>query len=294
MVSVGLTRSLKAAFLNQWNILLFLGGMGFALMSGQPDVAIPLVLAGEIGYLGLLGTHPKFRRYVEAQAAKAARGEERESSEVAYRRMMNSLPRPLFQRFDSLRKRCTELRQLAMDMRGPGLADEPAPLEDFHLSGLDRLLWLYLRLLFTQHSLEQFRSKTDESKIADDIRELEGRLAELQKNPRDLQNQRLIKVIEDNLETSRSRLANYQRVEQNYELVLYEIDRLENKIRSLSELAVNRHEPSYITGQIDQAAESMEQTEKTIGDLQFATGLQSVDEEVPQILRRPSMRVEGS
>jgi len=56
---------IKTAFLNQWNLLLFAGGMGFAALSGRPDITIPLVLAGEAAYLGLLGTHPKFQSFVE-------------------------------------------------------------------------------------------------------------------------------------------------------------------------------------------------------------------------------------
>ena len=89
---------------------------------------------------------------------------------------------------------------------------------------------------------------------------------------------------EDNLQTSRDRLANLQRARDNYELVKLEIDRLENKIRSLSELAVNRQEPDYISGQVDQVAASMMETEKTMNDLQFVTGLDTVDD-APELLR---------
>ena len=70
----------------------------------------------------------------------------------------------------------------------------------------------------------------------------------------------------------------------NYDLVKLEIDRLENKIRSLSELAVNRQEPDYISGQVDQVAASMLETEKTMNELQFVTGLESVDE-APSLLQ---------
>ena len=62
-----------------------------------------------------------------------------------------------------------------------------------------------------------------------------------------------------------------------------EIDRLENKIQSLSELAVNRQEPNFISGQVDQVADSMMETEKTMNDLQFATGLDAVDD-APELL----------
>ena len=84
--------------------------------------------------------------------------------------------------------------------------------------------------------------------------------------------------IEDNLQTSRDRLSNLQRGRGNFDLVKLEIDRLESKIRSLSELAVNRQEPDYISGQVDQVAASMMETEKTMNELQFVTGLESVDE----------------
>ena len=68
---------LKAAFLGHWNLLVFLSSMAFALVSGYGDVLLPLVLAGEIAYVGLLGSHPKFQSYVDAQAAKAPAGPER-------------------------------------------------------------------------------------------------------------------------------------------------------------------------------------------------------------------------
>ena len=63
-----------------------------------------------------------------------------------------------------------------------------------------------------------------------------------------------------------------------------EIDRLENKIRSLSEIAVNRQEPEFISGQVDQVAESMMETERTMSDLAVFTGLDHVAEQTPALL----------
>ena len=72
---------LKAAFTNRWNLLAFFGSLGFALLSGRADIFAPLVLAGELAYVGLLGTHPKFQNYVDAQAAKASRQQSAATSE---------------------------------------------------------------------------------------------------------------------------------------------------------------------------------------------------------------------
>ena len=104
-----------------------------------------------------------------------------------------------------------------------------------------------------------------------------------EENPR---RQKARQTIEDNLATSRARLANLRKARENHELVQLEIDRLENKIQSLSELAVNRQEPDFISDQVDSVAESMLETERTMNDLQFATGLLEVDEDIPELVTR--------
>jgi hypothetical protein len=275
---------LKAAFMNHWNLLAFLGGTVFALISGQPDVLLPVVAAGEITYLGMLASHPKFQSYVEAQDAKEARTANSESTQQALERITSSLPKELLDRFLALRARCLELQQIAADVKHTGQHDADLPLESFQVAGLDRLLWIHLRLLFTHHALYRFLKQTGEEQIKADIQRLETRLAELPATASGDQQQRVRKALEDNLQTSRDRLTNLQRARDNFDLVKLEIDRLENKIRSLSELAVNRQEPEYISGQVDQVAASMLETENTMNELRFVTGLDSV-EEAPSLLQ---------
>jgi hypothetical protein len=281
------TGYLKTAFLYHWNLLGFLGGMGFALLT-SPTLVGPLVLAAEVAYLGFLGTHPKFQKFVEAQGAKEAR--EVATGEQALERIMATLPAKLVKRFEALRSRCLELRGIAVGLKDPSRADSPLPLEELQLAGLDRLLWTFLRLLFTQHMLERFFERTDEALIKRDIDQLGQRLKKLAGGADDSQKEKIRKAIEDHLETSRARLANLQKARNNGELVQLEIDRLENKISSLSELGVNRQEPDFIVRQVDQVASSMIQTERTMNELQFATGL-ATDEAVPQLVQREAVQV---
>jgi hypothetical protein len=289
---VHLAKYLKAAFLYHWNLLGFLGGMAFAFLSGYAGFFVPLVLAAEAGYLGFLGTHPKFQKFIEAQEAKAARAQQASSGEEALKRIMATLPRRSVQRFEALRARCLELRQIAIGMKDPSRAESPLPLEELQLAGLDRLLWTFLRLLFTQHMLERFFDRTKDAEIKRDIANLEQRLQRLAEGPDDPQKQKVRKTVEDNLETCRARLANLQKARDNSELVQLEIDRLENKISSLSELGVNRQEPDALVRQVDQVASSMVQTEQTMNELQFATGLGS-DDAVPQLVQRPVAEVKN-
>jgi chemotaxis protein histidine kinase CheA len=187
-----------------------------------------------------------------------------------------------------------------MELKDPGLVKSPGtvatletdnPLEELQFAGLDRLLWIYLRLLFSQYALDRFLMRTSDDQIQKDITRLEVQLNGVPSNSEDPQQQKIRKTLEDNLATSKARLANLQKARDNREIVRLEIDRLENKIQSLSELAINRQEPDFISGQVDQVVTSMVQTEKTMNDLQFATGLEVNDEAVPELLRRETAMV---
>jgi len=288
---VHLGRYLKAAFLNRWNLLAFLGSAGFAVLSGRADVALPLVLAAEAAFLGLLGTHPKFQKYVDAQQAKQQRAQGLRTRQRTLEHITRSLPRDLLDRFESLRARCRELSQIATELKRPGMATSELPLEQFQEAGLDRLLWIHLRLLYTQFALSRFLEKTSESRIQNDIQRLEQQIEKLPPDKDSPRWKRVRRALEDNLETSRTRLANLDKARNNHQLVELEIDRLENKIRSLSEMAVNRQEPDFISSQVDDVASSMLETERTMNELQFATGLDTLENEAPELLRSKTVSV---
>jgi hypothetical protein len=284
---VHLGKYLKAAFNYHWNLLWFGAGTFVALLSGYGEVFLPLVMAGELTYLGLLGTHPKFQSYVDAQAAKSAREQGSENAEQAILRIYKTLPKRSLDRFNALRARCLELRQIAQELKSPGSANSSVTFDSVQVAGLDRLLWIFLRLLYTEFSLDRFLHQTSEEAIQADINRLQANLQKLGPANDDLQREKMRKTIEDNLQTSRDRLTNLQRARGNFDLVHLEIDRLENKITSLCEIAVNRQEPDFITGQVDQVATSMLETEKTMNELQFVTGFSETEQAVPELLERP-------
>ena len=151
---------IKAAFWNRWNLLTLLAGTGVAVISGRPDIVGALLLAGEVAYLGMLGAHPKFQKYVEAQAHKTKQERTGESKQELLRRLTHSLPRGLRDRYDGLRQRCLDLHEIATNLRRTSDDRYSGSLDSMQLEGLDRLLWIFLRLLYTQHSLSQFLDQT--------------------------------------------------------------------------------------------------------------------------------------
>lgn len=287
---MGFTKYLKAAFLTRWNLLAFLGGCAFGLLSGQADVVLPLIGAAELAYLGLLGTHPKFQKYVEAREAATHRVAASDLTEQALQRILRTLPPRVLDRFQSLRNRCRELRQIATDLKQPG-EQIVGSLDDAQLAGLDRLLWMFLRLLHTHFAMSRFLETTNEAEIQQDLQRLQARLSELPPAPADLQQQRIRKALEDSIATCQERLTNFKKATDNLQLIELQIDQLENRIHSLSEMAVNRQEPDFISSQVDQVATSMVQTEQTMNELRFATGLEALSAEAPPLLRPMEAKV---
>jgi hypothetical protein len=275
---------IKAAFVYHWNLLAFLGGMGFAAISGRPDIAAPLVLAAETAYLGFLGTHPKFQSHVDGQEAKATRQAASVQSAKTLQTILKRLPEKSRGRYAQLLDRCRRLRQIAADLKHHG-SHVGESLDSLQNEGLDRLLWMFLRLLFTEYSLARFLHQTSEEAIQQDVQQLEAKLKKIQQQGDSPHAAKLRRTLEDSLATSRSRLENFDRARSNYEFVQLEIGRLEKKIESLAELAINRQEPDYISSQIDQVAHSMHDTEKTMNDLKFVTGVELLDDAAPVILQ---------
>lgn len=285
---------LKSAFLNRWNLLALVGASGFAALSGRADIVLPLVLAAETAYVGLLAAHPKFQKYVDSLEYKEQRATTSKSTAQALRQILQTLPFAALDRFEKLRSRCLELRQIATDLKRTRGDTHQLQLDSFHIEGLDKLLWIFIRLLFTQHSLQKFLERTNVKAIQADIEQLSNRLSKIAADDPSAIAQKMRRTLEDNLKTSRDRLANYQKAQENHQLVGLEIDRLENKINSLAELAVNRQEPDFIAGQVDAVAGSMLEMEKTMNDLQFATGLAPLDEDVPDLIQPPAQKVRAS
>jgi hypothetical protein len=254
----------------------------------------PLWLIGlglETAFLFGLATNPRFRKSVDAQRAKEARAAAGGGSDATVQRILRELPAPAIRRFDALRRHCVELQNIAAQLRHGDPSEVTSPLEEMQRGGLDRLLWIYLRLLFTQHMLDRVFQNASEEEIGRNVRGLEEQLRRLGGEAGAVQKSKMRKTLEDNLQTCRERLANYQTARERVELVRLELDRLENKIRSLGEMAVNRQEPNFIADQVDQVAAGMAQTERTMQELEFATGLGSVDEDVPRLLQREAVTV---
>src|SRR5688572_21968483 len=150
----GLVDYLKEAFLFRWNMLFFLGGLAGAAIGPLSDVTLPLVFAGELAYLAALTSLPRFRAAIDSRV-HAAQGTTAAATTTAPSLvvMLAGLPGELRKRFEQLHARCVEMRHLAVGVRGASGRDAGSA-EEIRTPGLDRLLWLFLRLLMSKRSEE--------------------------------------------------------------------------------------------------------------------------------------------
>jgi len=274
---------LLEAFLFRWNLLLLFGGTAAAVLTPFPDLLLPLVGAAEMTYLAGLVSMPRFRAAIDAKVSGLRTGAPAVAAQavpaVSLVSMLGGLPAAERTRFERLHARCLEMRKIAAGVRGAAGYQSGSP-EDIRTPGLDRLLWLFLRLLLSRTALERFLLTMNEKEIASKPEDLRKRLAAAQTGG----DERVVKSLQDSLASAELRLDNFGRAKKNAEFVAIELDRIEGKIQALAEMSVNRQDPDFLSSQVDSAAESMRQTEKAVSELQHLTGLGDQLEEPPAIL----------
>jgi hypothetical protein len=273
----------KSAFKWHWNLLGLAAGVGFALISPIPGAALAIVAAAELAFLTGLVSSEKFRRAIDAKKAGYSTNSnggapnvfgQSAEAQISLTEVLNQLAPGPRKRFLELRQRCLTLQTIAAKIGG-GSSTGQSMRDD----GLDKLLWVHLRLLLAQQGLWRFLEETD-------VQQLEAQLADLKARQESAsKDERLLKSITDGIATVTMRIDNFRAAERNSEFVDLELDRIENKILALSEMSVNNSSPDFISAQVDAVADSMTHTESAIRELDSLTGLsRELSREPPKIL----------
>jgi hypothetical protein len=253
---------LKAAFLLPWNTMVFGGAVLGAAFSPDPAAFMAMVMAVEGLYLAGLTAHPRFRTAIDAQGRGESTGETPTTADESWRAMLATLPPAALARFDRLRTRCREMRHLA---RAVQRADESTAdvVGSLRTTGLDQLLWGFLRLLQHHAALERLLAELSRTDLAERVRSVQADLA----RATEAKDERLMRSYQERLTTTQTRLDYYDRTARDAEFLRVELDRVEEKILALSEMAVNQHDADVLSAEIDAAASSMQATETSLSAL---------------------------
>jgi hypothetical protein len=290
---MGVRKYLRKAFLAPYNLLFFLAGMGAAALSPFPDAALPLVMAAEMTYLAGLTAIPRFRQAVDAEEHAKERGAAAAGSDpgqttdprlaqLAVEGMLRKLPADSLRRFEALRRRCLDMRDIGHRVRAQSALTRDPTADSIRTPALDRLLFLFLKLLVSQEGLRRFMDSTSQRELELRAEDIRIRLATAQgATPPD---ERVIRSLQDSLADAELRVENYRKSSKDAEFIALELDRIETKIQALVEMGVSQQDPDLLSAQVNAAAESMQYTESAVSRLQHLTGLEDQLESPPPIL----------
>jgi len=253
---------LKAAFLLPWNTMIFGGAVLGAAFSPDPAAFMAMVVAVEGLYLAGLTAHPRFRTAIDAQGRGDGMAETATAADDSWRGLLATLPPDALARFERLRNRCRDMRHLA---RAVQRADESTAdvVGSLRTTGLDQLLWGFLRLLQHHAALQRLLGELSRTDLAERVRSVQADLA----RATEAKDERLMHSYQERLSTTQTRLDYYDRTARDAEFLRVELDRVEEKILALSEMAVNQHDPNVLSAEIDAAAASMQATETSLTTL---------------------------
>jgi len=281
---------LQAAFFNRWNLLFFSGAVVASFIAPLHDVGLALASAAEIAFLAYCSTNERFQRAIDSQVDASVETKTAEQMRMRFNQLFYGLDSAAQARFNEIRARCEVLGDVKL---GPADEDASSKLEkvaDMQLTGVNRLLWVFLKLLHTRATLQRFFKATNEGEIKNLIEVTKLRIDALPKENAGDIDEKKRRSLEDTLKTATSRWDNYKRAKDNFEYVELELERIAAKLTALAELAINRQDPDRITNEVDQVTQSVQTTEETMSELHDITGFTAEDLVAPQILNRPSGR----
>jgi hypothetical protein len=265
--SEGLGAALKRSFTWRWHLLGLGAAAGVAVLSGAPLVFLPFIAAAELGYLGFLGLNPRFQNVLKGQ--KKAPPPLPVDPRQRYQQLMSFLSPEDAQRFESLRHRCMELVNLR---RAMAAKEGAGGAENLRGESLDRMLWLFLKLLHQRSGLEKFLGATRRETIEAELKSAEAQLATAQSRDQSsgLPESRLATSIRERAVTIRERLDNHRKAAESLELVSAEIDKTEQQITHLCEVGMTMSDSAGLSGQIDAISESLQSSEKIFSETSFS------------------------
>jgi hypothetical protein len=283
--------ALKKAALYHWNLLFVGVAGGVAVLSGRPDVVLPLAGAAEIAYLAILSSNPRFQNLaVAVEEASGGEGEEPpDGTAAAVLQTLAPADRARYQRLSDL---CSRLRRLSVGDAG----HEPLGIPDLQLQNIDRLLRIYLRLLAGKTNLERFFATVDHGELQRDLARARERLAILESEADDpARTAKRRETVLDTIATIEKRQDNYRLVQENHDSIVLELERLATKIAGIAEMGIDRQDAASVGREIDLVTSSVEGTERTMREIEDLAGVSGLNATAGPAggVRRPVRGVQG-
>jgi hypothetical protein len=254
-------------------------GLGAVGMLGLINPGIWVIGAGvEIGYLVWLAHNRRFRHVVDARSL------DRTNSELTGKveQQIASLDE-----FDLIRYRNLELRcRGIIEQQAKAAGENPAL--SAQSEGLNRLLWIFLRLLCTRASISAIGGDDRKDRI-----HMEERVRTLEKQIADPAiGEDLRKSLAGQLDIVQQRLRKRQEANDKLAYLKAEIERIEEQVELIREQAMLANDAQSVSERIDQVAATLGGTNDWIREQQHIYGqVEDLITSAPPLLARPRQKV---
>lgn len=161
-------------------------------------------------------------------------------------------------RFNRIRERSQTMTQLQRSMHN---SYAPAGEPGFKTESLEKLLWLFLKLLHNRTGIDRFLSHISREQIENKKEATETKLADAR---RDGASERLITPLEDKLQTLSARLQTHDASSENLLIVEAELDKTEQLINHICEIGMTNQDGSELSSQIDGVVGAIRRSEAAL------------------------------
>jgi chromosome segregation ATPase len=179
--------------------------------------------------------------------------------------LLADLDADALRRYRALERRCQEIIEPQMKVSGssPGLVAQ--------MDGLGRLLWIYLRLLFTRQAIgriveEAKQPGSERGKIEARSQKLEEQLKE------EGLSEELRKSLTGQLEILKQRLEKQREAREKVAFLEAELTRIQEQVELIREQAMLSTDPDTVSHRIDQVTATLDGTSQWMRDQQELLG----------------------
>lgn len=202
----------------------------------------------EIGYLAMLSHNPRFRKWVDSMQAAAASGDLAARKEA----VLGGLNEPRQRRYRKLEASCAQMLSSTRGLAAGGALDQQV------YENVNRLLWIYLKLLATSQVLADHLEAVSREKLEQEIaiyqREHDAALQDPSK-------ERIAKSLAGTLEIAQKRLENLDKAQEDAQFIQAELHRIEQQVSLMIQEATLARDSSFLTDRVDTVMQSFSQTQ---------------------------------
>jgi hypothetical protein len=262
----------RAFFSSPHHAVMALATVGAGFISGEPLYLLLGATAYILGWLYVPDMQFFQRWLAQRKNAADAESARAEIADFVKKRdaLLASLPTNLRERYHTLAQVCRAIESAAAE------GDDAASFRsDTRLRKLDELMWMFLRLLRTEQSLQTFLAAEQQEDLGATVAAAEAELAALAaeitadqaKGISVESKERLAESRAERLEVLRKRLLRREESRASLALILAEEERLTEQIKLIRADAVATRNADALTARIDASVAHLNETNKWLSEL---------------------------